>query len=171
MFRIYTMLAACMILGALAGCKPADTPVEQPETVSVPADAGAPSVDAADAANTAGDVTDVAPATIVGKEAYDAFIASTPIAVVDFSATWCGPCQALAPYLEKMAKTYADSGVKAAKADVDQNRELAQELQIESIPDVRVYVNGTEVARTVGNKPLEIMNNLEDAVQSLKQNK
>ena len=53
--------------------------------------------------------------------------------VVDFNATWCGPCRRLAPILEELAKKY-EGKIQFYSIDVDQNKELAQKLQIQSIP-------------------------------------
>ena len=147
---------ALLITAAFVGCKPADTPTEE----TVPA-TGAPAPAADEAADTAD-----APQEIVGKEAFDAFIASAPIALVDFSATWCPPCQKLAPYIDKMGKAYAKDGVKVAKIDVDQNQDISRELGVENIPDVRIYVNGEETDRIVGNNPMGLMNKLENAVKA-----
>ena len=75
-----------------------------------------------------------------------------PAAVIDFSATWCGPCKMLAPVLDKIAEGMEG---KAAffNADVDENPELAQQFRISSIPCIVVLKNGEEAARTVGFQP------------------
>ncbi|MBQ1454781.1 MAG: thioredoxin family protein [Thermoguttaceae bacterium] len=160
---------ALLIMAAFVGCKPADTPTEETVPATGAPAADTPSVPAADvpapAADEAADDAD-APQEIVGKEAFDAFIASAPIALVDFSATWCPPCQKLAPYIDKMGKAYAKDGVKVAKIDVDQNQDISRELGVENIPDVRIYVNGEQTDRIVGNNPMGLMNKLENAVKA-----
>ena len=60
------------------------------------------------------------------------FLGDKP-AIVDFTATWCGPCQRLAPILEELAKEYKGK-VNIYKVDVDKNKELAEAFKISSIP-------------------------------------
>ena len=74
------------------------------------------------------------------------------VAVLDFSATWCGPCQMLAPVLHELAD---EVGSKAAfySIDVDENRQLATEYGISSIPCLVVLKHGQEVDRSVGFEP------------------
>ncbi|OIP72498.1 MAG: co-chaperone YbbN [Oscillatoriales cyanobacterium CG2_30_40_61] len=59
--------------------------------------------------------------------------------LVDFYATWCGPCQILKPILEKLVKEY---DFILAKIDIDQNPELASQYQVEGVPDVRIFEQG-----------------------------
>lgn len=66
--------------------------------------------------------------------------------VVDFWAEWCGPCKALAPILEKVAKDYADKGVVLAKVDTDKNQFIAAQFQVRSIPTVYAMFQGQLVA-------------------------
>ena len=69
--------------------------------------------------------------------------------LVDFWATWCGPCKMIAPVVEELADEYADSLV-VAKLDVDQAPDLAGRYGVMSIPTLLVFENGKEVKRTVG---------------------
>lgn len=68
--------------------------------------------------------------------------------LVDFWATWCGPCQMQAPILEELAKERDD--VIIAKVDVDQNPNLAQKYRVMSIPTLAVFKNGQPVVSAVG---------------------
>ena len=70
------------------------------------------------------------------------------VAVLDFSATWCGPCQMQAPILEELVKERDD--VIIAKVDVDQNPNLAQKYRVMSIPMLAVFKNGQPVVSAVG---------------------
>lgn len=69
--------------------------------------------------------------------------------LVDFWATWCGPCRMLAPELEKLATDHAGS-VVIVKVDVDNAQELAQAYEVSSIPDVRVFKGGEQIDALVG---------------------
>jgi thioredoxin 1 len=69
--------------------------------------------------------------------------------LVDFWATWCGPCRAIAPMLDQAAGDYAGEAV-IAKVNVDQNRPLAMEYNVRSIPALLVFKGGAVVNQAVG---------------------
>lgn len=71
--------------------------------------------------------------------------------LLDFSATWCGPCKMLAPIIENVATKH--EGVKVAKLDIDQVPEVATKYRVQSVPTVLVFKGGKEVARQVGLVP------------------
>jgi thioredoxin 1 len=74
---------------------------------------------------------------------------STVPVLVDFTATWCGPCQRLAPIVEKLADEFAGK-VKVGKLDIDENRDLATKYGIRSVPTVFVFENGEKKTQHLG---------------------
>lgn len=72
--------------------------------------------------------------------------------LLDFTATWCGPCKALAPIVDDIAKEY-EGKLKVAKLDIDDSPNTASRYGIRGVPTVIVFKNGREVARQVGLVP------------------
>ncbi|GFZ98003.1 co-chaperone YbbN [Blastomonas marina] len=70
----------------------------------------------------------------------------TNLVILDFYADWCGPCKAIAPMLEKVAAEYADKGVVLKKVDVDQEKFIASQFQVQSIPTIYAMFQGQPVA-------------------------
>ena len=73
--------------------------------------------------------------------------------IVDFYATWCGPCQMLGPIVEQLGTEL--SGIKVMKCNVDEEGELAAKFGIESIPALLKFKNGQVAAKSIGFKPKE----------------
>ena len=76
--------------------------------------------------------------------------------LVDFNATWCGPCKMFKPVLDQVAK----DGKKIVAIDVDDDRDLAIEYGINSIPCLILFENGKEVKRSVGLVPINEIESL-----------
>ena len=74
--------------------------------------------------------------------------------VVDFWATWCGPCKMVAPEMEKLAAKYQGS-VDVVKVDIDANFGLAQKYQVMSIPMIAFFQPGAQPMAVVGFRPAE----------------
>ena len=69
--------------------------------------------------------------------------------VIDFWATWCGPCRMIAPVIEKMAKKY-EGQIVVGKCDVEENEDLATMYNIRNIPTVLFFKNGIVIDKLVG---------------------
>ena len=83
--------------------------------------------------------------------------------VVDFWATWCGPCRMLAPVISELAEQY-DGKIIVGKCDVEENEELAVEFGIRNIPTVLFFKDGQQVSKLVGAQPKAV---LEEKIQAL----
>lgn len=71
------------------------------------------------------------------------------LVIVDFFATWCGPCSMIAPILSEIANEYSDT-VKVCKVNVDENQDLAIQYEVESIPTLVLFKNKKIVKTVVG---------------------
>ena len=78
------------------------------------------------------------------------FLGDKP-AIVDFTATWCGPCQRIAPILEELAKEY-EGEIVIYKVDVDENKPLAKSFEVSSIPAVMFIPIDGEPVMTIGSR-------------------
>ena len=84
------------------------------------------------------------------KENFEKEVISSDIPVlVDFWATWCGPCKMIAPVVEQIATEY-DGKVKVGKINVDEQMELAVKYKIEVIPTLLLFKNGQVANKAVG---------------------
>ena len=101
----------------------------------------------------------------VKDETFDSEVIKSAVPVlVDFSATWCGPCKALAPTLEGLAREYAGK-VKFVTVDIDEARNSAIRFNIMSVPTMILFKDGQVVTSANGNRPkAEIVNMLDMAL-------
>ena len=83
-------------------------------------------------------------------------IKNNPLVVVDCWAPWCAPCYMVAPILEELAREYAGR-ISFGKLNVDENKSVALEHQIMSIPTLLVFKNGKLVDRIIGAMPKKIL--------------
>lgn len=90
----------------------------------------------------------------LNQEGFDKLLSASQTVLVDFWATWCGPCKMLAPVIEELDRQY-DGKAVIAKVDVDAEPELAMRYGVMSIPTVVLFQNGEEVERKVGLLPKE----------------
>ncbi|SHH99463.1 thioredoxin [Clostridium collagenovorans DSM 3089] len=74
------------------------------------------------------------------------------IVVVDFFATWCGPCKMLAPVFDEL-NTELDGNAKFVKVDIDKSPELAQQFNVSSVPTILIFKNGERVESSIGFVP------------------
>ena len=84
------------------------------------------------------------------------------VVVVDFFATWCGPCKMIAPILEELDSEIND--VKIVKIDVDENGDIANKYGVQSIPTIKIFKDGAEMDTKVGFLPKDV---LKDSIEEL----
>ena len=85
----------------------------------------------------------------ITNDNFGALIATGKPVVIDFWATWCGPCQKMGPLIEALAEDY-DGKAIVGKCNVDEEDELAMQFNVRSIPTVIFFKDGKEVDRVVG---------------------
>ncbi len=87
---------------------------------------------------------------------FNAMIQENKPTLVDFFATWCGPCRIQAPILEEVKKRVGDKA-NIIKVDIDQNSELAAKYRVQSVPTLIMFKNGEAVWRAVGVQQAELL--------------
>ena len=83
------------------------------------------------------------------KQSFYEVVMSDKPTLVDFHATWCGPCKMMAPILKDVSKNMGDK-VKVIKIDIDKNTQLANKLNVKSVPTLVIYQRGQIVWRKSG---------------------
>ena len=83
---------------------------------------------------------------------FEETIKKNNVALIDFWAGWCGPCRALAPTIQELAREYSGK-ILVGKLDVDENPSTAERFKVFSIPTMILFKNGSETERLVGLCP------------------
>lgn len=86
-------------------------------------------------------------------------LAKEKLVLVDYTASWCGPCKVLAPSIDRLATEYQEK-VTVVKVDIEKNPDNAKEYGIRSIPAVLVFDGGELAETVVGNQPYETYSNI-----------
>ncbi|MBV6621998.1 MAG: thioredoxin [Rivularia sp. (in: Bacteria)] len=85
---------------------------------------------------------------------FETLLKSENLLVVDFTATWCGPCRVVAPLMEQLSQEFQDS-IKVIKIDVDKDKPLAKKYEVKTIPAVLYFKNGELVETIKGVSPYQ----------------
>lgn len=99
----------------------------------------------------------------VSQENFQSLVNGDKPLVLDFWATWCGPCRKIGPDIEALAEEYADK-VNVAKCDVEENEDIAAQYGVRNIPTVLFIKNGEVVDKQVGAAPKSVF---EDKLKAL----
>lgn len=92
----------------------------------------------------------------INSQNFETLIADSKPVVVDFGATWCGPCQMVAPIIEELAGEY-DGCVVIGKCDVDQDSDLPGRFNVRNIPTILFIKNGEVVSKLVGAQSKDVL--------------
>ncbi|SFA81000.1 thioredoxin [Amycolatopsis marina] len=105
-----------------------------------------------------------APVKVTDASFADDVLTSEKPVLVDFWATWCGPCKMVAPVLEEIASEHGEK-LTIAKLDIDENPNTARDYQVMSIPTLILFQGGKPVKQIVGAKPkAALLSDLSDVI-------
>lgn len=94
-------------------------------------------------------------AQVISSEEFNNLVENTEgIAVVDFFATWCGPCKMLAPVFQEVGNEFEDKA-DFYKVDIDESLDIARQFSVSTVPTVIIFRNGEPIERLVGFMPKE----------------
>jgi len=102
-------------------------------------------------------------ALAITDSSFDQLLAQGTPMVVDFWATWCGPCKKVGPYIEELAEQYGDQAI-IGKVDVDDNDELAMRFGVRNIPTILFIKDGQVVDKQIGAAAKNV---LEDKLKAI----
>ena len=102
-------------------------------------------------------------ALAITDSSFDQLLAQGKPMVVDFWATWCGPCKKVGPYIEELAEQYAEQAI-IGKVDVDDNDELAMRFGVRNIPTILFIKDGQVVDKQIGAAAKSV---LEDKLKAI----
>lgn len=88
------------------------------------------------------------------EDSFDALVSGHPLVLVDFWASWCGPCRMLGPIMDELAEKYEGRAV-VAKVNTEEEPDLAARFNVQSIPNVLLFKNGQMIENEVGVRPLQ----------------
>lgn len=104
--------------------------------------------------------------TVVTKDTFDTTVAADKLVLVDFFATWCGPCKMLGPVLEELSEELPEDRM-IVKLDIDQNVDIARKFGVMSVPTMIVFKKGKALAKMIGLHPKEDVIELFEAAAKL----